>query len=116
MTYIEYLAYISDAKKSSSPEEFTLEMGYGFMTPYSAENWQRVCNILFAVAHGDCKAVVGNASARAFAIKYNIPDRTVQRWCTGERGVPEYVLQLLGFAVIAEIPTEERHGDNDKEL
>lgn len=38
-------------------------------------------------------------SARAFAIKYHIPYRTVQNWTAGIRNCPDYVLELLEFRV-----------------
>lgn len=106
MNYFEYLAYIEEAKNYATSEDFLGEMGFGANVPYSAENWGKVCEIIFAAAHSDFAAITGELSARAFAMKYSLPDRTVQRWIQGERKAPEYVACLLGYAVIGDIEHE----------
>lgn len=42
-------------------------------------------------------------SRTAFAKKYNIPLRTLEAWASGDREAPEYVIDLLGRAVYADM-------------
>ena len=41
-------------------------------------------------------------SQAEFAKRYHIPQRTVESWVMGERKPPQYVLELLEKAVMAE--------------
>lgn len=43
----------------------------------------------------------------AFAKKFNIPLRTLQSWENGERECPDYVVDLLGRAVYAEMTNKK---------
>lgn len=107
MTYFQYLAYVDEAKKYSDIDSFRGDIGYGPDVPYDGDGWQRVTEVIFAAAHGDVGAIVGDMSARSFAMKYNLPDRSVQNWIAGERSAPEYVLEFLAYAVIGDVPLED---------
>lgn len=96
MTYSEYREFVRAAAKCSDLEEFTAIAG---------EHLDN-CDIIFAVSRGDLKKLVGRQSARAFGLKYGIPDRTVQLWIKGERSAPEYLFLLLGYAIIGELGQE----------
>lgn len=101
MTYSEYLEFVRAAAKCSDLEELTTSAGE---QGESLDN----CGIIFAVSRGDLKKLVGRQSARAFGLKYGIPDRTVQLWIKGERSAPEYLILLLGYAVMSE-KSKEKH-------
>ena len=102
MKYIEYLEYVAEAKNCNTFDEFLSDIGYGALVPYTPENWKRVCEIIFAVAHNDINSIIGALSARKFAIKYNIEERTVQRW-NSDGNAPIHTIFLLGYAVIGDI-------------
>lgn len=110
MTYFQYQAYVEEAGKHDSITEFLADIGFGEDVPYSGENWARVCEIIYAVAHNQISLIIGAFTARSFAAKYGIPERTAQGWQNKERNAPDYVIELLGFAVIGDIPTQ---GNND---
>lgn len=76
----------------------------GADTSYSNENWVTVCHIIFAAAHGNMNVLVGDMPARAFALDYKLPERTVQRWLQNDRSAPDYVVSLLGFAIVSTVP------------
>lgn len=103
MTYFQYLAYKDEAKQYSDISDFRTDIGYGPDVPYDGDGWQRVTEVIFAAAHEDIKAIVGEMSARAFAMKYALPERSVQNWVSGERSAPGYVVALIGYAVIGDI-------------
>lgn len=59
----------------------------------------------FKAAHPEpcsCKSIraLTGLSQRAFAAEYGIPYRTIENWEQGSRGAPEYVLDLLLYAVL----------------
>ena len=103
MKYCEYFAYVTDAQKYSDLGAFQSDIGYGPDVPYDGDSWQRVTEVIFAAAHEDIKTIVGEMSARAFAMKYALPERSVQNWVSGERSAPGYVISLIGYAVIGDI-------------
>lgn len=107
MTYFQFQAYLDEARQYHELGAFQGDIGYGPDVPYDGDGWQRVTEVIFAAAHGDVGAIVGEMSARSFAMKYNLPGRSVQNWIAGERSAPEYVLELLAYAVIGDVPFEE---------
>lgn len=106
MTYTEYLTRIKDAMEFRSSEELLANIGFGDNIPYTSENWQKICDIIFAAAHGDIAALSANMAARAFAVKYGLPERTVQHWISGARTAPDYVINFVGYAMIGDIPQD----------
>lgn len=96
MVYSEYLELVRKAAKCSDLEEFASAV-------IEHEKSPDVYDIIFAASHGDLKKLVGKQSARAFGLKYGIPDRTVQLWMKGERSAPEYLFLFLGYAIIGEL-------------
>ena len=107
MTFFEFSAYAADAKNYDDLDNFLADMGFGAGVPYSGDNWHRVCEIIFAAAHGDIATLSKGMTSRAFAIKYGLPERTVQHWISGARTAPDYVIALVGYAVISDIPQEK---------
>lgn len=111
MTYFQYQTYVDEARQYTDIGGWLAEIGFGADVPYSGENWSRVCEIIYAAANGETATIIGELSARAFAQKYALPERTVQRWLQKKRTAPDYVLELLGFAVISDIPALEQIND-----
>ena len=104
MTYSEYLGYIAEAEHASAE---TLLAQYGFPAdcPWGAETLVKVFEIIKAVADNDIKAIVGDNVTRT-AEYYGIPYRTMLKWVSGERSAPDYVIKMLGYAIISELPRE----------
>lgn len=50
----------------------------------------------------EMRAALGDTQSE-FAIRYNIPFRTIQNWETGKRTPPEYVVSMLGCRVNADL-------------
>lgn len=108
MTYREYIAYIGDYKELGSAEELLGQIGFPPEMTLSADGLLKAVNIIAAVADGKIKELVllSDLSMRAFALKYMIPYRTMQDWCSGVRTPPDYVAILIGWEMITELPTE----------
>lgn len=104
MTYSEYLGYIVEAEHAST-ETLLAEYGFPADCSWEAETLVKVFEIIKAVADNDIKAIVGNNMART-AEYYGIPYRTLQKWVSGERSAPNYVIKMLGYAIISELPRE----------
>jgi len=102
MTYSEYLGYIAEAEHTSA-ETLLAEYGFPENCPWETETLVKVFEIIKAVADNDIKAIVGNNMART-AEYYGIPYRTLQKWVSGERSAPNYVIKMLGYAIISELP------------
>ena len=102
MTYSEYLGYIAEAEHVSA-EMLLSEYGFPVDCPWEADTLVRVFEIIKAVADNNIKAIVGNNMART-AEFYGIPYRTLQKWGSGERNAPDYVIKMLGYAIISELP------------
>lgn len=111
LNYERYLGYVDFAKSAKSWEDFMSEYGYPADCPYDAEGLIQMCQIVFAVSRQDCKELVklSQMSGAALARKYNIPCKTLDNWLspgTQKRTAPKYVTELIGYAMIAEIPQE----------
>ena len=102
MTFDKYLSYAEESRNYSCAEMLMAEIGYGEDVHYSPENRVRVCEIIYAAARGDVKTIIGDMSARAFALRYGIAPRTVQGWLTKHAIQPPFSL-ALGYAVIGNI-------------
>lgn len=102
MKYVEYLAYVDEAKNYGSATELLADYGYPGDCPLSPDNLARTFQIIFAVAHDDFAALTGSNRA-AFARKFAIPSRSLQNWELGTREAPAYVLQMIGYILIAEL-------------
>lgn len=108
MNYVKYLCYVSEAKNYNCVEEFLSDYGYPGDCPLSPDNLVRTFQIIFAVAHDDFAALTGS-NRSAFARKFSIPIRSLQNWELGTREGPAYVLQMIGYILIAEIYDKELH-------
>ena len=102
MKYVEYLAYVDEAKNYGSAAELLADFGYPGDCPLSPDNLIKAIDIIFAVSKGDFAALTGSNRA-AFARKFAIPSRSLQNWELGTREAPAYVLQMIGYILISEL-------------
>lgn len=115
MNYTEYLYRIDDAKQDKSYEEYLGNYGYPADCPYDADTLIIWARIIFAAAHNDWRELVavagekfdGLKNAAAFARHFEIPYQSLRCWNDGRRKPPTYIIQLAGYALISELPTEE---------
>ena len=118
MNYEEYYTCLGEAKGCHSPEDFLAEYGYPVDCPYSPDGLIRMCEIVYAVSQEDWNRVIelSGGNMAAFSRKYGIPYTTLQHWTIDKgdtkRSAPVYVMQLIGYAMIAEIPTGSEETDN----
>lgn len=108
MTYKSYLTLVNECKNYDSAETILAEYGFPADCEFSMEGLIKAFAIIFAVSRGDVAKLVeisgGNISA--FGREYNIPLRTVTNWVGGVRKAPEYVIQMIGYAVMSECEKE----------
>lgn len=113
MTYKNYLTLVNECKNYDSAETILADYGFPADCEFSAEGLVKAFDIIFAVSRGDVAKLVeisgGNLSA--FGREYNIPLRSLNNWIGGIRKASEYVIQILGFAMISECEREEE--DNE---
>ena len=86
MKYNEYIAYVDAAKKNDS----------------CIPAWLH--DIIDAVSRSDFSGLLklSGLNASALSRSLNIPARTVQSWAVGTRTPPEYIIQLIGYAIMSE--------------
>lgn len=106
MKYTNYLAYVAEAKNYESAAALLTEYGYPPDCRLSPDDLVKAFDIIYAVAHDDFKSIVGDNLA-AFARKFSIPRRSMQNWKLGVTKPPEYILQMLGYILIAELHEKE---------
>ena len=111
MTYKKYLTLVNECKNYETAEAILAEYGFPADCEFSADGLIKAFDIIFAASRGDIAEIIklsgGNVSA--FSRKHNIPLRTINGWASGERKAPEYVIQMLGFAMISECEREEEN-------
>ena len=104
MNFKEYLLRIADAKTYASAEEHLADYGYPADCPFTGDGLAKAFDIIQAVSDSDFPQLVelsgGNLSAMCRLL--SIPLRTAQRWASGERKPSEYIIQLIGFALISQ--------------
>ena len=90
MKYNEYIAYVDAAKKND------------YCIPAELHD------IIDAVSRSDFSKLLklSGLNASALSRSLNIPARTGQGWASGTRTPPEYVIQLIGYAIISEYEKE----------
>ena len=112
MIYNYYLALVGEAGAYADKDTYVGAYGYSENCPYAPENLQRVFYIIYAVSSNAFLEVasLSDLNFSKFHKKYGIPERTAFSWKNRERQAPPYVLQLIGYAMIAEIPKENTNG------
>lgn len=113
MTYKEYRLRISDAKTYASAADYLAEYGFPADCEFTADGLVKAFDIIFAVSRCDFPQLVEHSGGNLSALcrLFNIPLRTAQRWAAGERQPTEYLIELIGYAMISEC---EKEGDLDQ--
>ena len=108
MNYQMYIAYIEECKDLGSAEQLLGQIGFPPDMELTAEGLATACEIIAAAAESDVKRLISIAKLNIirFANKYGIPYRTVQDWCYGARKPADYLVILIGFEMITELPKE----------
>ncbi len=115
MTYTEYLCRIDDAKANATWEEFLGEYGYPADCPYEADTLIIWARIIFAASRNDWETLTQAASEQFkgygkttnFARHFEIPYMSLTNWINKSRKPPIYIIQLVGYAIISELPRIE---------
>lgn len=108
MDYKKYLALVGECVNTKTKEDFLAEYGYPEDCEWSPEVLIKAMQIIFAVSRNDFFTLTKDLNISAFCRVYNIPLRSAQNWVSGERKPPEYLLQLIGYALLSELPKEEK--------
>lgn len=109
MTYRQYLVYVHEATEYNTAEEHMADYGFPADCPVSADSLLTMFEIIFAVSRSDFATLVSATNLTAYQLGryYGINTRSATHWISGERKPPEYVIQLIGFAIISELPSED---------
>lgn len=110
MKYLVFLSYVDKAKDKDSATDFLNEYG----GPYDAETMVVWARIIFAAAHNDWKGLVQAAREKfavlkqssSFARFFGIPYKSLRNWIDGIRKPPSYIIRLVGFSIVNNLPTE----------
>lgn len=110
--YEQYLAYVGKARKLQTAREFLSEYGFPSECPYTADGVIKMCEIIFAVSRKDVEKIIdlSEMTRSKFAKTYHIPYSTVNNWVDGggnKRTPPEYVIEMIGYAMLSALPKEE---------
>ena len=116
MNYTEYLCRIDDAKVNAAWEDFLGDYGYPADCPYDAKTliiWSR---IIFAASRNDWEALTevtaeqfpGYKKLTNFAKHFEIPYMSLTNWINKSRQPPVYIIQLVGYAIISELPQKRK--------
>lgn len=108
MTYKEYLTLIGLCAEVGK-EQALAEYGFPADCELTADSLVKAFDIMDAVAHNNAAELLEVVGMTAYKLgkMYNIPDRSINDWVRGKRTPPAYVLQLLGYALISELPKED---------
>lgn len=106
MTYQKYLELVGECTRYNSAADFAAEYGFPAECEWTADGFIQAFNIIYAVSRNDFAALVEDKNLSAFCRAYNIPRRSAQNWQNGARKAPGYVVQMIGYALIAECEKE----------
>lgn len=106
MEYKKYIALVGECVNAKTAEDFMAEYGYPEDCEWSPEGLIKAMQIIFAVSRNDFASIVEGLNVSAFCRAYHIPLRSAQNWVSGERKPPEYVVQLIGYALLSELPKD----------
>ncbi len=119
--YTEYLDRVDDAKQNETVEDFLAD--YVYPAPYDAETLVIWARIIFAVSRNNWRELVvvagemsdGFKTAATFARHFGIPCKSFQHWFYERREPPVYIIQLVGYALISELPVEDEDIEDSDE-
>ena len=108
MTYQNYLDLVRECKNYKSAEDILAEYGYPADCEWTADGLIKAFDIIYAVSEADISKLVelGGGNLSALCRQFNIPLRSAQNWARGERKAPDYVIELIGYALISECKKE----------
>lgn len=109
MNYKEYLILVEETKNYETPVEARLEYGFPPDCEWTGDGLAEAFDIIFAVSREDVAELVRISKLKqsVFARKFNIPLRSMQRWTAATRVAPTYVIQLMGYAMLADCDKAE---------
>lgn len=110
MNFSYFMNFIKGAMESESEEMFVGEVGFPPDIPFDSDNYLKAIHIIYVAANGKFKELVEGRNLARFSRDFNIPYRTLQRWCAEERESPIYVKHLIAFALISELEGKD-NGD-----
>ena len=106
MTYSYYITLIGEYINLGRSEEQLLgQIGFPAEIDVEPEKFVKAIKIIGAAADANIEMLVelSELSQTAFGRKYGFPLRTVQSWCADNRKPPEYVVRLIGYAMLGEL-------------
>jgi hypothetical protein len=111
INYEYYLSLVDEAASLPTAEQLIAEEGYPMNMPEDGENYVKMMNIIFAVSRNDLKKIVELSGKKLtqFAAAFRIPYGTARKWCTGERPITDYDIQMMGFIMIINIYAKEEY-------
>lgn len=107
MTYKQYITYIDEyINLGCSSNKLLEKIGFSPEHDLSAEGLLKAVNIISAVAEKDIKRLVelSGLKGATFCKKFGLPYRTFSSWIRNQRNPAEYLLTLIGFVLITELP------------
>lgn len=114
MTYHYYTSLIADAKKANNKMKWIAEYGYPADCPYSGDNLLKILSTIYETAHQNITALIEEQGGIAnTSAKIGISHRTVQNWKSGLRKPSTSIITLIGYALIGDIPIEQRDADEE---
>lgn len=106
MPYEYYRLWISEYINLGRSEERLLgEIGFPPNIKLEADQFVKAIHIIASVAEKNINELIKTSgkSQTAFGRKYNIPLRTVQSWVGGVRQPADYIVMLIGWAMVSEL-------------
>lgn len=103
MTYRKFLNRIQNAKEAENEEIFIGEEGYPADEPLNAEDYIKAMHLIYAASNGNFKELLSGRKIAPIARAYGIPYKSMQKWVSGERTPPEYLIRLVAFAIINDL-------------
>jgi hypothetical protein len=109
ISYEYYTVLVDEATSLPTVEQFIGDMGYPMNMPENGENYVKMMNIIFAVSRNDLKKVIELSGKKLaqFTDAFRIPYGTARKWCTGERPITDYNIQMIGYIMISDIYAKE---------
>lgn len=109
MTYTNYLSYVNEIATYPNPENYAMDYGFPADCPVNGDSIITMFQIIWAVTHNDFAELIKTVNMTAYRLSklLNISPRTAAHWVNGDRTPPKYVIELLGFALISELPKNE---------
>ena len=102
MTYKLFLSLYSEALGYADADMYVAERGWQeWMNEYPSEKLGSLLQNIFFLANSDLKTIREKYgySRAAFSRLFNIPIRSLEDWDAGRRKMPDYVKELICYAL-----------------